>query len=728
MSIIETLVDLAAHDTPAKKMLDLAVHAIAADVSADECRIYLRRHLGPLTLRASSGSDWALAKAELLADRAVTQLEAIAADTPERSWVAIPLVSRLRCLGAIVVDRDGSKLPFTKTETDHLSVITSQLVDLVEGANLIELLATRDAAHGPLEANPRDHAEQQIIEGVAASPGIAIGVASFRHVFPSGLIRRQVRLGGEATERAHLRDALQKTQTDLLRMQAAAARELGEEEALIFGAHLLLLHDSMLLAGIEEGIKTGLAAAAAVDDAFQEIGRRLRGVADPYIQERIEDVEDLRSRMLGHLLELEAAPTLDTHVVVSPRTSPSVIMELTAQGALGVASELGGVTSHGVLLARALGVPAVTGVSDLLRQVGGGETLILDGDTGRVILRPSPTTLAEYRDRIAAKEESRVRSARLAARPAQTADGVDFKLQANVALGIDLDIARASGAGGVGLYRTEFAYIAREGLPSRDEQVRIYSKAYRAFPNEPLSFRILDLAGDKFLSVTGVRAARSPFHGYRSIRVLFDHPHILRTQAQAFALAAQDRPLRILVPMVSSIEELRRVKALVLSAIRELPSAVSQHEPSFGAMVEVPAAVEIVDDMAAEVDFFSIGTNDLIQYALVIDREDSHLSSPRDVFHPAILRMIRRVISSAHAAGREVSVCGEAAGRAEFAIALLALGVDALSVSPRLIPDLKQRLASVRLRPLVDTIDALLASSEASDIERGLVDALRSHE
>ena len=231
MSIIETLVDLAAQDTPARKMLELAARAIATDLAADECRFYLRRHMGSLALRASSGAELAVANVELLADRAVSQLESIATDSPERSCVAIPLVSRLRCLGAIVVVRDGRKRSFTKTEAERLSVITSQLVDLVEGANLIEILATRDAVHTASEPNTRGQAAQQIIEGVAASPGIAIGIATFRHVFPSALVRRHARLGDEATERARLRGAFQKTQTDLLRMQSAAARELGEDEA-----------------------------------------------------------------------------------------------------------------------------------------------------------------------------------------------------------------------------------------------------------------------------------------------------------------------------------------------------------------------------------------------------------------------------------------------------------------------------------------------------------------
>lgn len=723
MQLLEDLIQLAAQGVAPKEILRSAVHAIGTDLSADLCRVYLQSYEEPLTLRASFGDPLGVTQAleaEMLASAAVKELRLIEEDAPGRRLVGIPLVSRSRPSGALVVERRSADRAFLESELDRLSGIASQLVDLVEGAHLLEVLAAVEAPSPGSSTLAESALAERILEGAAASPGIAIGLAVFRHAFPSKLVRRYESSGDERAERERLRDALQKTQEDLLRVQSAAASELGEEHALIFGAHLLLLHDSMLLSSIDTGLESGKPVAVAVDDAFQEIGRRLRDVPDPYIQERIEDVEDLRSRVLGHLLVIEATRVSHAHVVVSPRTSPSVIMELKAQGALGVASELGGTTSHGVLLARALGVPAVTGVPDLLRYVANDDAVIVDGDQGRVILRPSPETLDHYRGRVRLREQERVTAATFNARPAQTADGVRFELQANVALGVDLEVARENGASGVGLYRTEFAFIARDGLPSRDEQVRIYERAYQAFPGGPISFRILDLAGDKFLSFSGLDLARSPFHGYRSIRVLFDHPHILRTQAQAFALAAGERPLRILIPMISSIEELRRVKELVQLALRDLPGATAQHNPSFGAMIEVPAAVEIVADLAAEVDFFSIGTNDLIQYALVVDREDSRHSSPRDAFHPAILRMIHRVVLAAHSAQRQVSVCGEAAANAEFAIALLALGVDALSVSPRSIPQLKQRLANVRLEPIVSEIESILASVQTSEVERTL--------
>ena len=721
MDILDYLARLVTAEEPPQQMLRSATQAIAIDMSARSCRLFLGTGSQALALSESFARDVedadSVANAAALASEALAGVLLARAETQAGSLLAVPVISRAHRLGAVVIERAAGDCPFLAAELDRFSAIASQMVDLIEGLNFTERVGGTARGAGAEAGGSRGELS---LEGTAAAPGIAIGVATFRHAFPRDLVRRDLRHSGEASERGLFRDALQKTQNDLLRMQSAAASELGEEHALIFGAHLLLLHDPMLLGAIEQGLQHGQSAIHAVDMAFEEITARIRAIADAYLQERSEDIEDLRSRVLGHLFELETEVAQPSHVVVSPRTSPSVIMELKARGAQGVASEHGGTTSHGVLLARALGVPAVTGVPDLMQLVLAGDALIVDGSEGRVIVRPGPATLADYATRAAIEERTRTEFSKFRDQPAQTADAVRFKLQANVALGVDLEVARDNGSDGVGLYRTEFAFIAREAIPSRDEQVRIYAKAYDAFPEGSIAFRILDLAGDKFLPSSGLGVARSAFHGYRSIRVLFDYPHILRDQVQAFALAANGRPLRILIPMVSSLEELRRVKELVLSALAQVRAAATQSIPSFGAMIEVPAAVEIARELATEVDFFSIGTNDLIQYSLVVDREDSRLSSPHHAFHPAILRMIRRVVRAAHDAGKEVGVCGEMAARPELAIALLALGVDALSVAPRAIPELKQKLSQAALAPLVASVEDLLSLPLTEDVEQSL--------
>jgi phosphoenolpyruvate-protein kinase (PTS system EI component) len=361
-------------------------------------------------------------------------------------------------------------------------------------------------------------------------------------------------------------------------------------------------------------------------------------------------------------------------------------------------------------------------VAGLLGKVRVGDEMIVDGEAGQVILRPEAATLAAYRARAQGAERLRTEHATYRERPLTTADGVRVGVLANIAVASDLATARDNGAEGVGLYRTEFPFIIREQFPTREEQVRIYRRAYDAFPAGPIHFRILDLGGDKFLPGSSLGASRSAFHGYRGIRVLFDHPHILRDQVQAFALAAAGRPLSILIPMVNAMEELRRVRALVAEALHALPGD-ARRAPSLGVMIETAAGVELAHDLAKEADHVSIGTNDLVQYTLVVDREDSRMSSPRDAYHPAILRMVRRTVQAVHAAGKPVSVCGEMAARPELAAAFAALGVDALSVVPTVIPELKQTFAGLEIGRLAAAMDDVLGCSDAETLEA----ALRSH-
>jgi phosphotransferase system enzyme I (PtsP) len=343
-----------------------------------------------------------------------------------------------------------------------------------------------------------------------------------------------------------------------------------------------------------------------------------------------------------------------------------------------------------------------------------------------VVIRPTAETLTHYEERARQEARRRTEFARFRERPATTADGTRVTLLANVAFGADIALAQDNGAEGIGLYRTEFPFIVRDGFPTRDEQVRIYRKAYDAFPGASITFRLLDLAGDKFVSSLGPAASYGAFHGYRSIRVLFDHPHVLRDQAQALALAAGARPLRILVPMVTSLQELLRIQAMTARAIESTGGGERQRRPCFGAMIEVPGAVEIIEDLAPYVDFFSLGTNDLIQYALVADREDPRLAAARDPYHPAVLRMVRRAIAAAHRAGRPVSVCGEMAARPDLAMAFVALGADALSVAPAVVPELKQALASVSLGRVAAELDAILRSPDGPALQTALGGACRA--
>jgi phosphotransferase system enzyme I (PtsP) len=716
------------------QVLDAASKIIAEEVGADSCSIFLLEVTSAvLHLRAGFGhlalNDELKVAAQAAAREALAKVRLVRVETSAHWLLAVPMVWKARPLGAVVVHASGRS--FSGEKERILGAIATHMVGIVEGTRFIEAVDNPKVADdGPAAIDQQSSAfsGELVLQGTPASPGIAIGMAIFRRAFPRELARREISSRGKEAERQRVRDGFEKTRNDIVKLQAVAAGDLGEDQALIFSAHLMLLRDSVLLARIDDGIERGKTAAGAIEAAIDEFEVRLRSVRDPYIRERVEDLEDVCSRLLGYVMVSASAGSVRAHVVLSPRVAPSLVMESKARGAAGIVAEAGGTTSHGAMLARSLGVPAVTGIPDAMRSVSPGDDVIVDGTSGRVIVRPHAETLARYRQEAENVERRRTEFVRYRERVPETADGVRVRLQANVALGIDIALARENRADGIGLYRTEFPFIVREGFPTRDEQVDIYRKAYDVFPGGPIAFRLLDMAGDKFVPSTGIGPSASAFHGYRSIRVLFDYPGLVRDQVQAFAIAAGDRPLRILIPMVSSLEDVARVKTMIQHAIQELSDTVAQRHPKIGVMIEVPAAVELALDLAAEVDFLSIGTNDLIQYTLVVDREDSRMSSPSDAYHPAILRMLRRTVAAVKSVGKEVSVCGEMAARPELAAFLVALGVDALSVSPHTIPELKQALAGMYVKPLALATGMIAACRTATETELALRACLRQEE
>jgi phosphotransferase system enzyme I (PtsP) len=708
------------------RILEGATRVVAERLRVDGCFVFLLDERGDLVPSAAGGPDPAglRASAEVasVAAQAFAEKRAAATHGETASLLASPMLLRDRAEGALVV-QSAARRDFSAEDVGMLATICAQLVGIVENARIIDAL---DRGEGPApHAAPRPPAAgsvggERILGGAGASPGIAIGTAIFRGAYRLDLSARDLPAGEPAAERTRVRTAIEKTHNDVSRIQLAAAREIDEEHALIFASHLLLLNDPTLLEHIDRKIASGASAPVAIDAAFEEFEARLRLVPDDYIRERIDDVDDLRGRLLDHVLELGGRARFGAGVVLTSRIPPSLVVELKTEGAQGLVTEAGGATSHGVLLARAMGIPVVTGIADLIASVRPGDRLIVDGTSGVVVLRPGADTLARYEEARRRAERARTEHAKFRDVLARTSDGARVTLYANVGVASDLAVARENGAEGVGLYRTEFPFIVRDSFPTRAEQVRIYRKAYEVFPAGPIHFRLLDLGGDKFVAGGQVGAARGAFHGYRSIRVLFDHPDVLRDQVQALALAAAGRPLRILIPMVTSVEDLRRVRGLVEAALADLDEPRAPRAPELGVMIEVPAAVELAADLAKESDFLSIGTNDLMQYTLVVDREDSRMAPLSDPYHPAILRMIARVAAAAGAAGKPVGVCGEIAMRPDVALALMALGVDSLSVVPTAIPELKQALAGARLEPMRRAMAGVLALPDAGSVAAAL--------
>jgi phosphotransferase system enzyme I (PtsP) len=713
------------------RILDAAARVIAERLRVDGCFVFLLDAQGHLVRSAADSSSpsgrspRADAEAESIAAQVTAERRVATIRAETTSLLAGPMLLRDSMVGALVL-QSLVRRDFSAAEIGTLATICAQLVVIIENARIIDALDRGErpvprAALRPVSAEPEDG--ERILGGVGASPGVAIGPAVFRGAYRLDLSARDLPAGESTAERARVRTAIEKTRNDISRIQVAAAREIDEEHALIFASHLLLLNDPMLLQHIDQKIGLGVSAPLAIDAALDEFETRLRLVPDAYIRERIDDVDDLRSRLLDHVLDSGSRARFGAGIVLTSRIRPSLVIELKTEGAQALVTDSGGATSHGVLLARAMGIPVVTGIADMLPAVRPGDRLIADGTTGVVVVRPSEHTVARYEQERQRAERARTEHAKFRNVLARTSDSVRVTLHANVGVASDLIIARDNGAEGIGLYRTEFPFIVRDSFPTRAEQVRIYSKAYELFPGGPIHFRILDLGGDKFVAGGDIATARSAFHGYRSIRVLFDYPDVLRDQVQALALAAGDRPLRILIPMVTSIEDLRRLKTMIGQALAGIDEPCAQRAPEIGVMIEVPAAVELAADIAKEADFLSIGTNDLMQYTLVVDREDSRMAPMSDPYHPAILRMIARVAAAARAAGKAVGVCGEIAARPDVALALMALGVDSLSVVPTAIPELKQALAGARLEPMRRAMERILALSDARSVAAALREA-----
>lgn len=735
------------------ELLDNTVELVASEMGTDVCSIYLmdpKDHR--LRLMATRGLDKAalgrvvLALGEGLTGIVVSEMRYLAVEDasthpgfryfPEtreeqfHSYLGVPMAIRNRPVGAIVV-QTREKRQYSPEEIEMLTTIAAQLVGVVENARLVNALdqgeegqvylqevrswnAARLDDAGPMVADQR-------LKGNAASPGVVMGKALFRGSYDLRFEVRDEPHRGDQAEIARLALSIERTREDILRIQEAAEREADEEHALIFSSHLLLLNDPTLIHRLEAAITGGATAPRAIFRVLGEIEAQLLDVKDSYIQERVEDIRDLRSRILSHLLEEKTSlSSLGDEVVVTVGIPPSLVVELKAQGARAIVTERGGLTSHGALLARSMGIPAVTGVPNLVKAVRNGDTLIVDGGEGLVIARPSPATEAEYRAREARIASERARRRLERDKPAQTLDGVRVALLANIGVAADLDRAVENGAEGIGLYRTEFPFLIREDFPTREEQARIYRRAYDFFPHGPINFRVLDVGGDKLIPSLARTPEPNPGLGYRSLRLLLHHPRVLEEQVQAFLRASAGRPLGILLPMVTSIPELRQARACIRQAIDGLEDNNLVRDPPVGVMIEVPAAVEIASLLAREASFFSIGSNDLIQFALAADRENERVAAFGDPYHPAVLGMVRRTIEAGRAAGIPVGLCGEMAADPGLAVLLVALGIDSLSISPNAIPEVKEAIRRQKIEPLRADLERVLGLDDAGAVREAV--------
>ncbi|MES1240501.1 MAG: phosphoenolpyruvate--protein phosphotransferase [Acidobacteriota bacterium] len=570
--------------------------------------------------------------------------------------------------------------------------------------------------------------DMQVLRGMGVSGGIAVGRAVCIETRVPDVYRIPITEDQVEEEVARLYDGARRARYELQRTRDKANEDLGNELAAIFDAHVLLLSDPHFLGKVEQRIRKLLVNAEwAVHKTAEELDDRFAHLDDAYIRERSEDLTDVSRHLLrslqgtAHHHDLSELPP--DVIIVADDLTPSDAIRLGRAKVLGFAIESGGRTSHTTIIARGLNLPAVAGLAGVIGAVADQASIIVDGETGTVILHPTPEVLEQYEVR--KQELDRRDSEFLETRElgAVTTDGVEVRLMANIDLPEEVGEVAPFGACGIGLYRSEFLYIERSPhLPTEDEHLETYRHMIEAAAPHPAIIRTYDLGGRKLAREMMATEEENPVLGLRGIRLTLARQDIFRTQIRALYRAGVYGDLWVMLPLVSTVDEVRSFRAFADDVLRELEQegVPFRRDIRLGVMIEVPAAAMIADVLAREVDFFSIGTNDLIQYSMAVDRNNEHVASLYQPLHPAILRMLRFVIDSARAAGIEVSLCGEMAADPRFALLLIGMGMRRLSMSPRRIPEIKTWLRDISASDLAALADGCLAHSTAAEVQRHL--------
>jgi phosphotransferase system enzyme I (PtsI) len=562
-----------------------------------------------------------------------------------------------------------------------------------------------------------------LLKGVAVSPGVARGTAFVLVAAHNRAVPRRVIGDEEITgELTRFDCALGRAETDLGELRRSLAEQL-PTEAEIFGAQALLVRSAQFVEPVRARVREQrLNVEAAVSEVLDELTNALAAVADPVLRERAADIRDIGKRLLSVLIaEQPSGESVipEDSVLIADELLPSVSARLELGRVRALVTERGGRSSHASILARARGLTAVAGIAGATEQVKTGDRVIVDGIAGVVFVDPDAKIAREY-DRVEASIRAHTHELQqLVNVPSVTADGVAIPLLANVNQFADTEAADRNRADGVGLYRTEFGFIIRPKLPTEEEQYEFLERAAARFDPRPVTFRLLDIGADKELPTLPLAPARNPALSQRGIRLLLDHPAMLRAQVAAFLRVGANHPISILVPVVGGLDDVRRARAVIREVHSELRArgVRFEREVPIGAMIEVPSAALMVPALAREVDFFSLGTNDLAQYLLAVDREDERVARYYQPLHPSVLRLIQSVAEAARAADRELTICGEMAGIAANAELLVGLGLRRFSVAPTQLLEVKDAIRGVRLDEAERVARIALELGTAEEIE-----------
>ena len=558
------------------------------------------------------------------------------------------------------------------------------------------------------------------IQGIAASSGIAIAKA-YQLVAPDLSFEKRT-IDNPNEEIARLDNALEKSKFELEKIKAHAKKEIGDEHAEIFSAHLLVLSDPELIKPIKEKITTDNAMAeAALKETADMFIDLFKNMENEYMRERAADIQDVTKRVMAHLLGVnfpDPALIVEEVIVIAHDLTPSNTAQLNREFVKGFATDIGGRTSHSAIMARSLEIPAVVGSKDSTQAIKQNDMVIVDGMNGVVLINPSDEEIDSYLVKQAEHEAQKTVWAKLKDEPTVTSDGKHVELAANIGTPEDVESVLNNGGEGIGLYRTEFLYMGKSQLPTEDEQYDAYKTVLEKMGDKGVVVRTLDIGGDKELSYLDLPKEMNPFLGFRAIRFCLENQPIFRTQLRALLRASVHGNLKIMFPMIATLEEFRQAKEILMDEKENLTSEgvdVSDHI-EVGIMVEIPSTAVTARQFAKEVDFFSVGTNDLIQYTMAADRMNEQVAYLYQPYHPAILNLVSNVIEAAHSEGKWVGMCGEMAGDSIAIPILLGLGLDEFSMSATSILPARTQLRELSKETMHSYKDELLSMGTADEV------------
>ncbi len=561
------------------------------------------------------------------------------------------------------------------------------------------------------------------LKGIPAAPGISIGSAHLVGKEEFNVAPYKIRLQDVPVQIQLFEDALIKTRKEIVELQKKISKDLGRDEAEIFDAHLLVLEDRIL---IEEVIlqlkKEHFNVAYIFQEVIKKYIRVFSRIEDEYLKERISDINDVGRRVIRNLLGekgISVQNKKEQFIVVAHDLSPSDTAAMHKNKILGFITDIGSKTSHTAIMAKSLEIPSVVGLEIATSKIKNDDQLIIDGFSGLVILNPDKDTLKIYKKKEEQVKKITKKFISLKSLPAKTTDDKRVRVMANIELPEDIPSVVQHGAEGIGLYRTEYFYMNRTTLPTENEQFEAYKFVAQAISPHPIVIRTLDLGGDKFLSHLEVPREMSPFLGWRAIRFCLAQPDMFKAQLRAILRASKFGKLKLMYPMISGVDELRQANKMLSECKAELRKkhVDFDEELEVGVMIEVPSAAMTADLLAKEADFFSIGTNDLIQYSLAVDRTNEKVAYLYEPAHPAVLRMIKKVIDDGHNAGIWVGMCGEMAGDPCFSLLLLGLGLDEFSMPPAVVPQIKQVVRTFSFADAQNIAIGAMKLSTAKEVE-----------